>query len=35
MKIKKGESISFNMIFIPLIMETQKCYVIFKDPKVG
>ena len=34
-KIKKNETVTFNMLFIPLILETQRCYVVFKDPRVG
>ena len=34
-KIKKNETVTVNLLFIPLIMDTHKCYVIFRDPKVG
>jgi len=26
---------TLSILFIPLVLETQKCFVIFRDPKVG
>lgn len=26
---------TLNILFIPLVLETQRCFVIFRDPKVG
>lgn len=34
-KIKKGETVPLNMIFIPFMAESQQVLLIFKDEKVG
>lgn len=34
-KIKKGETVPLNMIFIPFMAESQQVFLIFKDEKVG
>ncbi|EGR30900.1 hypothetical protein IMG5_121460 [Ichthyophthirius multifiliis] len=35
LRIKKNSSANINILFIPLIMQTQRCYLIFKDPNIG
>ncbi|KAL4498636.1 hypothetical protein ABPG72_019754 [Tetrahymena utriculariae] len=34
-RLKKGQTTTITIVFIPLVMETQKCFIIFKDPNVG
>ncbi|EGR31281.1 hypothetical protein IMG5_114390, partial [Ichthyophthirius multifiliis] len=34
-KLKRNARFNLQMAFIPLIFETQKCYIVFNDPKVG
>ncbi len=34
-KIRKNETITLNMLFIPLVLESQRCSIVFKDPRVG
>lgn len=33
--IKRGSFSHLSLVFIPILFETQKCYVIFSDPAVG
>lgn len=35
LKIKKGETANLNLTLIPLMLEPQKCLLVFRDPKVG
>ncbi|KAL4497051.1 hypothetical protein ABPG72_002207 [Tetrahymena utriculariae] len=35
MVIKKNNFSHLNLVFIPLLYEAQKCYIIFSDPTVG
>jgi hypothetical protein len=34
-KIKKGESVPLNLIFIPFSLDLQQIFLIFRDEKVG
>jgi hypothetical protein len=34
-RLKKGQTTQLHMKFIPLIMETHKCLIIFTDPACG
>jgi hypothetical protein len=34
-KIKKGGTANLNIIFLPLSVETHKCFIIFKDKNAG
>jgi hypothetical protein len=33
--MRKNETITLNVLFIPLVLETQRCNIVFKDPRVG
>ncbi|EWS70940.1 flagellar associated protein, putative (macronuclear) [Tetrahymena thermophila SB210] len=35
LRIKRGATANINLIFLPLIIEQQRCYIIFKDPNIG
>ena len=35
LKIQKGVTSGLKMSFLPFSLDTQKCFVIFKDPSVG
>jgi len=34
-KIKKGESVPLNLIFIPFSLDPQQILLVFRDEKVG
>jgi hypothetical protein len=34
-KIKKGGTVNLNIIYLPLVLDTHKCYIIFKDKNAG
>ena len=34
-KIKKGETVPLNLIFLPFTLDPQQIFLIFKDEKVG
>lgn len=35
MVIKRGSYSMLNLIFIPIVLENARCFVIFSDPSVG
>lgn len=35
LKIKKGGTVNLNIIFLPLVLDTHKCFLIFKDKNAG
>ncbi|EGR27115.1 hypothetical protein IMG5_201370 [Ichthyophthirius multifiliis] len=35
MNISKGSTINLSLVTIPLVMKTQRCFIIFKDPDLG
>lgn len=35
LRVKKGSNAMLSVIFAPLILEQQKCYLYFSDPNVG
>ena len=34
-RVKRGDTVTFSVQFLPFVLETHKCFVIFCDPNVG
>ena len=35
MSIPKGGTVNLSVVYIPLILKTQRCFLIFKDNDLG